>query len=133
MSNRPTDGIIEVVVITPLPTEGVVILYTVENLKSSAVSKIVYETGETDSYDIETGKLCYTQGLLFVTFLSGKTYRYSGVSVDEFTELVTSVSIGRNLNENIKPFKHCALVEAELEKASEFLDFGGRIWTLAEA
>ena len=104
-----------------------------ENLKSSAVSKIVFETGETDSYDIETGKLCYTQGLLFVTFLSGKTYRYSGVSVDEFTELATSVSIGRNLNENIKPFKHCALVEAELETSPKVIDFGGHIWEMTEA
>ena len=55
------------------------------------------------------------------------------MSVDEFTELVTSVSIGRNLNENIKPFKHCALVEAELETSPKVIDFGGHIWEMTEA
>ena len=99
-----------------------------ENLTSQAVTRIEFVSGETDTYDIENGKLYYTKGTLSVTFISGKTYEYDGVDFDEFTELMTSVSIGRYLNESIKPFKNCRMVETETVEP-KLLDFGGRIWS----
>lgn len=62
-----------------------------------------------------------------VTFTSGKSYEYDGVDFEEFTQLMTSVSMGRNLNENIKPFKDCRKVETEVV-TPQYLDFGGHIW-----
>lgn len=98
-----------------------------ENLTSQAVTRIEFVSGETDTYDIENGKLYYTKGTLSVTFVSGKTYEYDSVDFDEFTELMTSVSIGRYLNESIKPFKNCRMVEVETV-TPKLLDFGGHMW-----
>lgn len=98
-----------------------------ENLTSQAVTRIEFVGGETDTYDIENGKLYYTKGTLSVTFISGKIYEYDSVDFDEFTELMTSVSIGRYLNESIKPFKNCRQVETKIE-TPQLLDFGGHIW-----
>lgn len=101
-----------------------------ENLTSQAVTRIEFVSGDTDTYDIENGKLYYTKGTLSVTFVSGKTYEYDSVDFDEFTELMTSVSIGRYLNESIKPFKNCRMVETVTPK---MLDFGGHIWERQDA
>jgi hypothetical protein len=98
-----------------------------ENLTSQAVTRIEFVGGETDTYDIENGKLYYTKGTLSVTFISGKIYEYDSVDFDEFTELMTSVSIGRYLNESIKPFKNCRQVETETV-TPKLLDFGGHMW-----
>lgn len=103
-----------------------------ENLTSQAVTRIEFVSGETDTYDIENGKLYYTKGTLSVTFVSGKTYEYDSVDFDEFTELMTSVSIGRYLNESIKPFKNCRMVEVETV-TPKLLDFGGHIWERQDA
>lgn len=106
-----------------------------ENLNSQAVEKIVFFSGDTDKYDIETGKRYYTRGDLQVTYVGGKCYDYLNVDFDEFTQLMTSVSIGRYLNEHIKPFKHCVKVETVRTEPVEpkLLDFGGHIWERQDA
>jgi len=106
-----------------------------ENLNSQAVEKIVFFSGDTDKYDLETGKRYYTRGDLQVTYTNGKCYDYLNVDFDEFTQLMTSVSIGRYLNEHIKPFKHCVKVETVSTETVEpkLLDFGGHIWERQDA
>jgi hypothetical protein len=119
------------VVIPPLQRRGEVIRITIENLNSQAVEKVIFFSGDTDKYDLETGKRYYTRGDLQVTYVGGKCYDYLNVDFDEFTQLMTAVSIGRYLNENIKPFKQCHKVETVSTETVEpkLLDFGGRIWS----
>lgn len=103
-----------------------------ENLTSQAVSRVEFVSGTTDEYDAERGTLYYTKGTLAVTFTSGKTYEYDSVDFQEFTELMTSVSIGRNLNQNIKPFKNCREIETPTVLVKT-LDFGGYLWERQDA
>lgn len=116
----------------PLLNKEAFIRIVMENLTSQAVTRIEFVSGDTDAYDIENGKLYYTKGTLSVTFISGKTYAYDGVDFDEFTELMTSISIGRNLNDNIKPFKNCRQVAVPAVNI-RYLDFGGHVWERQDA
>lgn len=109
-----------------------IIRITIEHLNSQAVTRVEYVSGDTDAYDLETGELGYTLGKLFITFVSGKTYEYDEVRFYEFGELMTSVSKGRYINEHIKPFKACRVVETETV-SPKMLDFGGYIWERVDA
>jgi hypothetical protein len=76
---------------------------TLENLQSAVCRKVVFIIGEPDSADIEEGKIQDTYGELEITFSSGRTYDYHKVSMETFSEMMTSTSLGRYLNLEIKP------------------------------
>ncbi len=77
---------------------------TLENLQSAVCRKVVFIMGEPDAYDMENEKIDSTYGTLEVTFSSGRTYDYHKVSMATFSEMMTSTSLGRFLNLEIKPF-----------------------------
>jgi hypothetical protein len=50
---------------------------------------------------------------LTVRYKNGSTYEYGDVSPDEFNSLIKSKSIGRHVNEFIKPIKSGIMVNAQ--------------------
>lgn len=72
-------------------------------LVSSAVTKVEYTFYEshTDEYDDDHAD---TYGWLVVEFRGGRTYEYDKVRLATFTRLTESKSIGKFINEEIKPF-----------------------------
>lgn len=82
---------------------GYEVKVTLENLQSAVCRKVVFIIGEPDSTDMEEGKIQDTYGDLEITFSSGRTYDYHEVTMETFSEMMTSTSIGRYLNLEIKP------------------------------
>jgi len=72
-------------------------IITIESHSSSAVTKVVFEA---QRYGVEYGNLT-------VTYTNGLTYRYSNVDVEVITQMLVEGSIGRVMNECVKPIYEC--------------------------
>lgn len=56
---------------------------------------------EVESSNIKA--VAHDDNTLFVQFLNGSTYKYFGVPIEKFEELVDAASCGKYLNNAIKP------------------------------
>jgi hypothetical protein len=74
---------------------------TIENLESRVIRKAEYFLSEID-IDGDSREMSY--GTLSVEFTNGRTYDYDDVTVETFTKLVASASLGKFLNQEIKPY-----------------------------
>jgi hypothetical protein len=57
----------------------------------------------TNSSQVKRVKYDEDKGILTVTFMTGRSYEYEGVTRAEFDALFTAESVGKYLNANIKP------------------------------
>lgn len=76
-------------------------------LESSAVKMVeftFYEWHTDEADDDHTD----TQGTLVVEFRTGRTYAYENVRLATFTKLVEAKSMGKFINQDIKPFHEVA-------------------------
>lgn len=76
----------------------------VTQLNSSAVRKLTFVAGEFDIAEQEyakTNELAY--GELVIEYANGSEYVYYDVMLGTFADLIQAVSIGRAVNEDIKP------------------------------
>lgn len=79
----------------------------VTELNSTAVRKLTFVVGEFDKSEQEyarNNELAY--GELVIEYANGSEYVYYDVMLGTFAELVQEVSIGRAVNEQIKPYHH---------------------------
>lgn len=76
----------------------------VTQLNSTAVRKLTFVAGEFDLAEqksTKTNELAY--GELVIEYANGSEYVYFDVMLGTFAELIQAVSIGRAVNEDIKP------------------------------
>lgn len=76
----------------------------VTELNSTAVRKLTFVAGEFDRAEqdyTETNELAY--GELVIQYANGSEYVYFDVMLGTFADLIQAVSIGRAVNEDIKP------------------------------
>lgn len=76
---------------------------TLDELTSSAVTKVEYTFYEAHTWESDDDHTD-TLGWLVVTFRNGRTYEYEGVRVSTFTKMVGALSLGKFINEEVKPF-----------------------------
>lgn len=79
---------------------------TMENMESRVARRVEFYLNEMDidPNEIENGDRSLVYGTLVVEFMSGRTYEYADVMVGTFTKLVSAVSFGKFLNQEIKPY-----------------------------
>jgi len=76
----------------------------VTQLNSTAVNKLTFVASEFDLAEqdyAKTNELAY--GELVIEYANGSEYVYYDVMLGTFAELIQAVSIGRAVNEDIKP------------------------------
>ena len=74
----------------------------VTQLNSTAVKKLTYVLGAIDPAETdENNELTY--GELVIEYANGSEYVYYDVMLGTFTDLLNAKSIGRAVNEDIKP------------------------------
>lgn len=69
------------------------------------------EWHEVDSSNVHSLRYEESSKDLYVKFQSGQTYKYAKVDLVVFTGLKHADSVGRFLNQNIKPFHSYELVQ----------------------